>query len=610
MQATHLYVVMALLVCLSSVHGLGQTQEDSLLQLIAESKDDSLSMEWYNQLRILTVRQDLNQAMTYAHAYLSLARKQDDAYHSALGHAYIGNLFVRKADYEAAIGELLEAIAYFEAENDSTRMGSIYNSIGAAYEQLGNDSLTQQFFQKSYQIFSARGDAKRTALALNNLSNVAFRAGQFEASESLIKEALQLIREDPSLEDYYVLVSINLANTLLELEKYTEADAIYREIYAHPKARENYLQAVCLHGMGRAQLKQQQYSRALSFLTRCDSLVQAFDFNTMKGDLLQDLAEAYAGTGDAVAALEQYKLYNSFRDSVLTEEKIQALNEALQKYASEKKDQEIKNQQLRLQNMWTLFSALAILLLAGITVLYFRNRSQRNKTQLLQEQARSQALEIDGLRKENRLISLHAILEGQEEERRRIARDLHDNIGSMMSAIKLKILTIRENIAAIEKMNIGEQLDGMVSQVAEEVRRISHNMTPLAFGLSGLDGAVRDLCHLLRAEHIQVTESLSDLDRIQDTDRGIMIYRIFQELVQNILKHSGATEVDLATWEKDQVLHARVRDNGRGIPQELWENSPGLGLRSVKSRVDYLRGKILMHNEGGSTFTFQIPITP
>lgn len=596
-----------LLFCLFSLQAQNDHAIDSIKSLIAESELDSLKMEWYNDIRILAVRKDFSEAMIYAERFLALAEHLQMPTKVALGRAYIGNLNIRLEKYEKAVEDLLVAIRYFESIQDSSRMGSIYNSIGAAYQNMGNDSLPLTYFNKSYTIFSSLNDDKRTAIALNSISQIHTMRGELEQSHQLLAKAVQLLEGKTDLQDYFVLISLNLANTKVDLDKFEEAEAIYQSMMQHPAAQDNYQQAVILQGLAKSKLRHEQYSASLPLLRQVYQLIETHQFFSLKADLLQYFSEAHIGLGNADSALTYFGQFYHYQDSVSNSEKSKHLYNAIQQYETEKKDQEIQTQRLQLKNLWLLLLTVASVLGIGILGFYLRSKQQSYKADILEEKSKRLEIEVASLHREKQFVSLQSILEGQEEERSRIARDLHDNIGSMMAAIKIKILTIQENLSAVE--NISEQLDGMVGHVSDEIRRISHNMTPLAFGLSGLEGAVMDLCQVLRSAQIQVNHDIQDLHLISSKEKTIMIYRIFQELIQNIVKHAQATEVQLKTKVVDDMLDIELQDNGVGIKIEAWDTGTSMGLRNVKSRIHYLEGLVNLDTSNGSHFHILIPIT-
>lgn len=575
------------------------TPIDSIKVLIEEAENDSLKMQWYNELRKLAIRKDIREAQGYTEQYLQLAEKLDLSFNIGLGHAYLGNTYVRLAEYEKAIEELLLALQYFESMNDSVRMGSIYNSIGASYENMGSDSLTQVFYQKSHDIFEALGDAKRTAIALNNLSNLQVQKGNFSQSESLLNKAAALLEGKDELREYITLTRLNLANTKIELGKYPTADTIYQSLLLDKGVLSNYYNTLVINGLGKSQLHQQKYLEAIDYFKQVEKMIEAHGFLSLKADLLADLSQAYEGSGNISEAFAYYKTYTTFKDSLESVERTQSLDDALQKYEAEKKDQEIITQRLKLRNLRQLLAGIGLVFVLAVFGLILWNRSQRLQSNLLQEKTLRQELEINGLKKENQLISMRSILAGQEAERERIARDLHDNIGSMVTAIKLKLMAIQDD---------SRQLDDMVGQVSDEVRRISHNMTPLAFGLSGLKGAVEDLCQQLRNQGLEVENKTVGLEEVSNEDRAIMLYRVFQELVNNIIKHSEARQVIFNSRLDNNQLIIQVKDDGKGLDLSTWEAPPHLGLKNIKSRIRYLEGSIALDQSNGTLFNIQIPL--
>ena len=188
----------------------------------------------------------------------------------------------------------------------------------------------------------------------------------------------------------------------------------------------------------------------------------------------------------------------------------------------------------------------------------------------------------------------------QEAERERIAEDLHDQLGSSLAALKLRL----------QKAGIqAEQLPGIlhvVDKASEDTRNISHNLMPPDFDKTSLENILSNYYARLRSDSGIRFQFYSSGEKLEfDKRTELVIYRILMELTGNIIKHSGATDATVQMIYYDDQLEMMVEDNGKGI---MPENSNGIGLKNIKSRVTYLNGSLNIDSSShGTTVVIQIP---
>ena len=198
------------------------------------------------------------------------------------------------------------------------------------------------------------------------------------------------------------------------------------------------------------------------------------------------------------------------------------------------------------------------------------------------------------------------MIEGQEAERLRIAKDLHDSLGGLLSTVKAHFTTIQKEIEQLEKLNITEKTNSLIDEACIEVRRISHNMMPHALSISGLKGAIEDIATNLREEDFQVTLEIDELPEMENT-REVMIYRLIQEIISNIRKHANAKSVLIQLLSHEDGLNLLMEDDGKGFDYDAAIAKGGLGLKSINSRVQFLDGNIEWdsHVERGTSVYYQ-----
>jgi two-component system NarL family sensor kinase len=209
------------------------------------------------------------------------------------------------------------------------------------------------------------------------------------------------------------------------------------------------------------------------------------------------------------------------------------------------------------------------------------------------------------------------IISAQEEERGRVAKELHDGINQMLASIKYRLHALKTQHQANE--NTQEAWIGMVSgeltTIMEEVRRISHGLLPKVFVDYGFSPAVRALCDgYAERTHTAITCELTDLPANLSRGSELSIYRILQEALHNIEKHAGATAVSIITERRDDFRIIRICDNGKGFETREYSDAPGnrrgIGLRTMKERALLINGTLEVISSPGNGTELVLAISP
>ncbi len=516
-----------------------------------------------NYSTTLTLQGKFDEALTHKLKILEGFRKLKKEKSINITLNGIAHNYIEKGDHESAKTYCLEVL-----ENAPDNIYALGN-LGIVYKHLNMPDSALYYYKV---IDNQKTNTKFTLRNKTNIAALLNHQNKFEEALKYYDDILKFYNPN-SIDKEYMMTLCAKANTLKKLKRYEEAYALIKDIELE------------------------------------DIHDYALD---IQRDLSKQISSILHQAGDYKKSLLFYQKYHFAIDSLQSVEKNVRFKEVEEKYSSEKKEKLIAEQKLAIektntQNRIYLFGII-YLFLAGLTILFFSLRDQKNKRLINTQVLSLKEAEIEKLQQENQIIAMESIMEGQEEERQRIARDLHDNIGTLMSTIKVKLLSIQKNVESIEKINLTSQLDDMVNKASSEIRRISHNMTPVALNLTGLEGALEDLAQQLVDKGYEVDQELHDLDKIEDRQRMIMIFRIFQEIIQNIEKHSKSAFVKLESWVDRESLNCIIKDNGIGMPKHIWESSSSMGVNSIKSRVNYLNGNISMENDSGTEFKLKIPL--
>lgn len=272
------------------------------------------------------------------------------------------------------------------------------------------------------------------------------------------------------------------------------------------------------------------------------------------------------------------------------------------KYETEKKSAKISLQetQLRQRSIVNYLLAGAGVSLLAISLLGYRTYSQKQK---LQQQR------INELETEKQLMATEAVLKGEEKERSRLAKDLHDGLGGMLSGIKYSFNSMKQNLVMTpENQQAFERSMDMLDSSIKEMRRVAHNMMPESLVKFGLDTALKDFCHdINQSGALKVNYQSIGLENKQlDQTTAITVYRIVQELISNTMKHAAAQTAIVQVSASGQQLSVTVEDDGKGFDTSILKRVQGMGWSNIQHRVDFLKGKLDVDSQPGKGTSVQM----
>jgi two-component system NarL family sensor kinase len=187
-----------------------------------------------------------------------------------------------------------------------------------------------------------------------------------------------------------------------------------------------------------------------------------------------------------------------------------------------------------------------------------------------------------------------SILQAEENERKRISGELHDGLGQLFSAVKLNLSALSDdlNFNNQEGRATFEKTMSMVDESCKEIRVISHQMAPNVLLKSGLTAAVRDFISKIDSRRLKINLETFGLQTRLDPNIEAVLYRVIQETVNNVIKHSGANVLDIQLNRDDEGINAMIEDNGKGFDTAQIEKFEGIGLKNIRTRVNFLKGTV------------------
>lgn len=332
--------------------------------------------------------------------------------------------------------------------------------------------------------------------------------------------------------------------------------------------------------------------------------------------VLNHLAQVYELKNDFKTANEYLKDYYLKSRNIYTSEYQDKMLQLREQYATaelELMNERQENEILRRRRFQTFTIIIAIALVIGISIwLYIVDQRRKNIKALGEKNDEINKQKIDELLQQQEIASLQGVLEGQETERKRVAIDLHDRLGGILSMVKLHFSSVEEKI---DPENPSKQkfltASELLDLAAGEVRNISHNMMSGVLAKFGLIPALEDLqTRISETGKLKVNLYTSNITGALDGEQELQLYRIVQELMSNILKHSEATETNIQLNENEDTVNLIMEDDGIGFNPEKLDVSAGIGLSNLKARVAKLNGTLHIDSGlgSGTTVSIDIPI--
>jgi two-component system NarL family sensor kinase len=647
------YLIFAvMLILLPGGDGLSQTIPDSLFRKLTSAKNDSAkgiilleigesievvapkkSMAYYRQALSLGIRIKNNRVilssyhdigicyinlnemdsaiMTFEEA-VPLARLLSDTLREARLLANIGNAYLHKKDRATAIEYYLQSSRIWEACTDQNYLPALYSNINSLLDEQKEHDRALEYGNKSLTLAQKIGDKYSMVNAMVNLSTTYSHLGQHEKEYKLLEQALPLAKENEDL-DQISTVYHNIGDYYFNAKNFTSALGRYLESYNYVKQMGNpyHLCEICTV-LALVYHKLNQDSKALHYILQAEKLAAEIGVRTKLKEIYLTRAEIEQKAGNYRLSNEYYSKTLTVSDSLFKTETSEKVAEAEARYQNEMKQKEIvqlgKDKQIQSLSLkqkstlnYILFGSLAVLILLG-SLLY---RNYRQKQQLQQQR-------ISELEKDRQLVAVDSMLKGQEEERSRLAKDLHDGLGGLLSGVKFSLSNMKDNlIITPDNMTVFERSLDMIDTSIKELRRVAHNMMPEMLIKFGLDEALKEYCNTVNATKLIAVKYQSfGMETRIDSSKEIIIYRVVQELLNNTLKHAEAKEVLVQLVKEGERLSLLVEDNGHGFDTAILEKNSGAGWTSIRSRVDYLQGRLDIHAEAnkGTSITIDINV--
>lgn len=550
--------------------------------LVLQKQNKKKIASIYNNIALLYKdKNESEKALLYYYKSIDLRDSIQDKKGLITSYKNIGSFYIAQKKYQKALTELEKGRELAVELQDSIQLSSILLNMGTSYNYMGELDSARSYFNQSLIIKEKLNDHNRGVI-YNNIGS--------------IKE---------------------------KKNKLDEAIGFYNKSIAVATENKNEIQLIdTYHNIGKAYKKKKQYSIALDYYFKALELAEKHKKEYRILDILSGIGKAY----ELLEDYENANLYNERHIVVRNqleaharknEEAIKLLNEQRNNEQNKNKILKVEKGKLEAESKQKTTQLIALitgstLLLLLFFVLFKFYRQKKQKEIAIQNEKIKQG-EIEEILKTQELKSIHAMIDGQEKERKRIAQDLHDRLGSMLSVVKIHYKSVEENL---EKMKADskiqyEKANELLDEACVAVREISHNMVSGVLTKFGLIPALHELKQNLESTGELEIELIDyGFDDRMDNDMEINIYRIIQELIGNILKHANAKEISIQLLKKENRINITVIDDGVGFDTDKMIHFSGMGIKGIQSRVENLQGEVVFDSGkgNGTTVTIDIPM--
>ena len=527
---------------------------------------------------------------------LDLARGQKDERFIGVHLNNIGNAYLYQGINDSAAYYFLQVPEYFEKTNDDKFLGILYSNLGVVFSNLDQPHESIHYNRLSMQLAKATGDELGIGYAMVNMGSELKTLRNYDSALYYNARALEIARKehDQSLEKD-ALVNLGYVHTSLNNYKAAQ-DYFEQSLTISRQAQNDYGVISALKGMAEIQLKTKKFTEADKLLDQALALALKGGFKEEEQLIYLLQYETDLAAGKHREALKHFRLYSQLKDSLGSADLKKSITALEKKYEAERKeklllqkDVQIKQQDtaLRAKNAWiiVLGASLALLGLVGYLIWKFYRQKQR------------------AVLREKELQQMQLSMKAREEERNRIARELHDDLGATLSGIGMythliKSKVNKEPLSAIEPMvnTIEQSASEMVTRLSDIVWVVNPVHDTIGKLIQRIEEFALDMAKARNME-LKVSSSLEQDDLKLDMRARKNIYLICKEAINNSVKYSQASTLGISATSTDHLFELSIQDNGIGY--DKWRIKRGNGLNNIEQRAKEIGAEFSLEAEPG-----------
>ena len=515
-----------------------------------------------------------------------------------------GITYINLGNFQKAADVLFEALEYAEKMNDAHKQSILFSNIGRLHSDQSHYSKALDYYKRSKMLCEETGDNHTLAYTLNRIGIIYKNLNEYDSAKYYYLKSYELHKELKGIQ-FMMSCLINLGRLSIICEDYDSFYKYYNMADQLINQNRNEFDRALLHAlMGYFYFDTKLFIKAVEQYSISANFYQEEKNYRLLIGCYDKISQAYKATYNYDSALYYHELYSELKDSLFNEEKSRQIAELETIYQTEQKEKEIlelKHEQERKHNQAILLAG-ALIFVFIVSVLFFvfyRSRRRQSEMEILTQEQKKQ---------------FGAVLQAQEEERKRIASELHDSVGQLLSLTNLYISDAVDHIkdgTDEGSVSLAKSIESL-QEAIKETRTISHNLMPGALVRKGLSAACRELVRRVNdAGLLDISYNEQGIKKQPNEQIAVVYYRVLQELVNNIIKHSGATKAEVSLVRENGSLLMEVKDNGKGFDLSEAKQKGGIGLQNIFSRLELVNAffEVDSNNKSGTTFKISLPFS-
>jgi len=567
------------------------------LEQARKNKYKSLEGDALHNIGItLEAQGNYREALTYELQALEIRKKIGDDFKTANTLNNLGIIFDEMGDPKRALENYYEARKIYEKLSDKSKIAMVISNIGIVLKEQREYKKVIGYYHEALSIYKELKNEFGIAACHANLGSVFYFTQRYDSALYYSLLSTAEFRKQNVMQFLPTTLS-SAAQAYHKLGKTKEAKASLLEAQALNEQFDNKFDlAEVLINLASIYLTENNFKDAQLLASRALSMAESIQAKKIIMNAHLQLSAIEESRQNFNAALREYKLFNQQKDSLFQQDKTRQMTELETQYETEKKERQIMELQnetltkdLELQRtrifVWWIIAAVVFVSIVVFGLL------KRNQFKLRLARVK----EHEELQRQR----FSAVIEAEENERARVAKDLHDGIGQLLSSAKLSLtaVTLPSNDAQGQLLNNSLQV---LDQATQEVRSISHNLMPAALMELGLKEALEDMVlKINESKLLNIKFSIVGIEARLHAPIEVAVYRVVQEVINNMMKHSKADQIEINLTGIENTLHLSISDNGVGFEKEMITKSKGLGWKSVFSRIAMLKGNIEVDTQPG-----------
>lgn len=573
-----------IITCLPAIAGLAQPNDTS----------DFRKVEYINKNFYKLYSADFKNALELTQWAAQTAQKHGWKEQEAFALMGWGVVTYLGGDYANVLPRYLRALEIFEALNHKAGIVAVNNEMAVFYHKQNDLTNCFRSLDRAEKLAREIGDLEKLGTNLGHRGAILLRRERYQEAKPYFLEVYDIRKKTND--------SVGLGYVLLDLAELAAHDRdfdqaiLYVDQSSDIRSKIGDRYGLAVNAVTKGELYKQADNIPLAIQWLESGLLQAKEvgFTDLVQHTYKNLAEIYKQNGNFEKAYHYLTEYNLARDSLFNVEKAKAISELQTRYETEKKEIELAQQKRALtQSRWLTAALAGALILVMITL-------WSSRQQILARQKQRLAM----LEKDFQQKLTESVINQQETDRARLARDLHDGLGQMISAVQLCLQQTTKSSY--------EQAADLLQQMHREIRNVVFELLPRTLSEEGLVASLHELANRLNASE-KIRVNVNSRQHIRPDARiELTLYRVGQEWINNILKHARATVISVYLNEGDGKYTLTIEDNGQGFDPKILNTGSGNGWKNIQSRTRLLHGEVFVDSSPGrmgSTFIVSIPQT-